>query len=154
MGIAPGTVGLLGLTVSKVEIPAGSLKVGEITAHRAWRWASGYLYSIAHAVPWIPKRTMVGDPTTGYAGVYAWKSAEALRDYRQKELTGFVSEPIVVGEVELWGTVDEYELGYRAQYAYPKKFTSASVFPDGRVTNLYEDETSFLEMLKAKYETE
>ena len=46
-------------------------------------------------------------------GVYAAKSIEHLRQF------GYVSRGIH-GEVYLWGTVVEHELGWRARFAYPK----------------------------------
>jgi hypothetical protein len=46
-------------------------------------------------------------------GVYAAKNIEHLRQL------GYEGRGIR-GEVHLWGTVVEHELGWRAQFAYPK----------------------------------
>ena len=46
-------------------------------------------------------------------GVYAAKSLELLRKNRYDSCG-------IYGEVSLWGTVVEHELGWRAQFAYPK----------------------------------
>lgn len=48
-------------------------------------------------------------------GVYA---ARSLEDLRGQMLTGLALS--VVGEVYLWGKIIPGELGFRAQYAYPK----------------------------------
>jgi len=56
-------------------------------------------------------------------GVYAAKSIEHLRQF------GYVSRGIH-GEVYLWGTVVEHELGWRARFAYPKSlFLPPDVLP-------------------------
>lgn len=34
-------------------------------------------------------------------------------------MTGEYGKECVIGQVALWGTIIEHELGYRAQYAYP-----------------------------------
>lgn len=48
-------------------------------------------------------------------GIYAAKSEQHLSDIR------YVRNEEVHGEVYLWGRVWDHELGYRAQFAYPKK---------------------------------
>jgi hypothetical protein len=52
--------------------------------------------------------------------VYAAKSLEHLRKNRYDRCG-------IYGEVSLWGTVVEHELGWRAQFAYPK---SLFLLPD------------------------
>lgn len=48
-------------------------------------------------------------------GIYAWKKREACQDVS--------SDPhYVVGEVWLWGRILECDLGFRAQFSYPKTF--------------------------------
>lgn len=51
-------------------------------------------------------------------GDYASKSLDHLRRL------GY-TERRILGEVWLWGTVVEHEEGWRAQFAYPRKFTVA-----------------------------
>jgi hypothetical protein len=50
-------------------------------------------------------------------GVYAAKSLDCLR------ALGYMRYGSIYGELYLWGTVVEHQLGWRAQYAYPKNFT-------------------------------
>lgn len=44
----------------------------------------------------------------------------------------------VIGEVYLWGKVIAHELGYRAQYAYPKTIITARLEISERVARLYQ----------------
>ena len=48
-------------------------------------------------------------------GIYAVKTLHHFRSARYEQFG-------IYGEVYLWGTVVEHELGYRAQLAYPKNF--------------------------------
>jgi len=48
-------------------------------------------------------------------GVYAAKSLDCLR------ALGYMRYGSIYGELYLWGTVVEHQLGWRAQFAYPKK---------------------------------
>ena len=78
-----------------------------------------------NGIHWQPGRPFVagcrcqgcqaGPQSNCTCGVYAAKS---LADLRR---TGYVDFGIV-GEVCLWGTVVEHQAGWRAQFAYPKKF--------------------------------
>jgi hypothetical protein len=49
-------------------------------------------------------------------GVYAARNKEHL------QWIGYLADADIYGEVALWGEVVPHELGYRAQYAYPKNF--------------------------------
>ena len=52
-------------------------------------------------------------------GIYAFKKlADLLRALEASGLEAIA----VVGEVSLWGTVIEFERGYRASFAYPYSF--------------------------------
>ena len=53
--------------------------------------------------------------------MYSAKSIQHLRTF------GYMRFGIY-GEVWLWGTVVEHQLGWRAQYAYPKNFTCRSTW--------------------------
>ena len=54
-------------------------------------------------------------------GLYAFKTLPYLVEWLEHR------EPnIVVGEVYLWGKIVDCQYGYRAQYAYPKRFYSNS----------------------------
>jgi hypothetical protein len=96
-----------------------------IVGHRVWRWDSAGLRSL-NGKPWSPCQPLAAKCGAGNAhdahepphldctcGVYAAKSREHLRQL------GYEGRGIR-GEVNLWGTVVEHELGWRAQFAYPK----------------------------------
>ena len=109
--------------------------ISPIAAHRVWQWDTTGLKSLC-GEPWSPGKPLaaecraashgiiVGRAEAAHAahdapqasctcGVYASKSLEHLRT------TGYARYGIH-GEVNLWGTVVEHELGYRAQFAYPR----------------------------------
>jgi hypothetical protein len=99
--------------------------ISPIIGHRVWRWDAAGLRSL-NGKPWSPRRPLAAKCGAGYAhdahepphldctcGVYAAKNIEHLRQL------GYEGRGIR-GEVHLWGTVVEHELGWRAQFAYPK----------------------------------
>ena len=104
--------------------------ISPIVAYRAWQWDATGLKSFC-GEPWHPSRTLaarctrfVGDAAHHFhdapqmnctCGIYAAKSRENLR---RAGYMGFG----IHGEVYLWGTVVEHQLGWRAQYACPKNF--------------------------------
>jgi len=98
-----------------------------IVGYRVWQWDAAGLRSLNNE-PWRPGQPMVAgcrassvathDPHDApqancTCGVYAAKNLEHL------PTTGYWQYGIH-GEVDLWGTVVEHELGWRAQFAYPK----------------------------------
>ncbi len=99
--------------------------ISPIVGWRVWRWDAAGLKSL-NGRRWPPGQPLAAKCGAGNAheaheppradctcGVYASKSREHLR------LTGY--EPLGIrGEVHLWGTVVEHELGWRSQFAYPK----------------------------------
>jgi len=112
--------------------------ISPIVGYRVWTWGTLGLKSLCGAT-WRPGRsqvarcrastvvgTLVGrgkakddahdaphDDCT--CGIYAVKTFHHFRS------AGYDKYGIY-GEVYLWGTVVEHELGYRAQFAYPKNF--------------------------------
>jgi hypothetical protein len=110
--------------------------ISPIIGYRAWQWDDSGLRSFM-GQPWLPLqpleaqcRTSVGaimpvpletEPPAHRVpemecscGIYATKSLNHLRQ------TGYYcSRSAVYGEVYLWGSVVEHELGWRAQFAYP-----------------------------------
>jgi len=99
--------------------------ISPIIGWRVWRWYAGGLRSL-NGKPWSPGQPLAAKCGAGNAheaheppqadctcGVYASKSREHLRQIRLDRYG-------VLGEVDLWGTVVEHELGWRAQFAYPK----------------------------------
>ena len=99
--------------------------ISPIIGHRVWRWDAAGLRSL-NGKPWSPRQPLAAKCGAGNAhdadepphlectcGVYAAKNIEHLRQL------GYEGRGIR-GEVHLWGTVVEHELGWRAQFAYPK----------------------------------
>jgi hypothetical protein len=109
-----------------------------MVGYRVWHWDAAGLKSL-NGIHWLPgkplsaacgialSRTIAGRAEHGYVtheaphedctcGVYSAKSLDHLRTF------GYMQYGIY-GEVWLWGTVVEHQLGWRAQYAYPKNFT-------------------------------
>jgi len=97
--------------------------ISPIIAYRAWFLSPSGLMSL-NGEFWPPNRRLEAsckrspdphEPPHGACscGVYAAKSVDQLQRIGYAELG-------VRGEVYLWGTVVEHELGWRAQYAYPK----------------------------------
>jgi hypothetical protein len=116
--------------------------ISPIVGYRAWKWNTTVLQSLC-GERWYPRQplaarcraaTIVGradvvhdahdlPQTNCTCGVYASKSFEQLRT------TGYERFGIH-GEVYLWGTVVEHEVGWRAQFAYPKTlFLSPDLIP-------------------------
>jgi hypothetical protein len=99
--------------------------ISPIIGHRIWRWDAAGLRSL-NGKRWSPRQPVAAKCGAGNAhdadepphlectcGVYAAKNIEHLRQL------GYEGRGIR-GEVHLWGTVVEHELGWRAQFAYPK----------------------------------
>lgn len=105
-----------------------------VVGYRVWSWDAIGLKSLNGEL-WMPGqplsaacRTLAGRAEDGLAvhdapqmnctcGVYAAKSLDCLR------ALGYMRYGSIYGELYLWGTVVEHQLGWRAQYAYPKNFT-------------------------------
>lgn len=97
--------------------------ISPIVAYRVWQWDSLGLKSLNNE-QWFPGCALEANtsrcrkehaaPKEGCTcGVYAAQNFAHLQEI------GY-SRYGVHGEVYLWGTVVEYQLGWRAQYAYPK----------------------------------
>lgn len=110
--------------------------ISPMVGYRVWHWDAAGLKSL-NGIHWLPgkplsaacgialSRTIAGRAEHGYVtheaphedctcGVYSAKSLDHLRTF------GYMQYGIY-GEVWLWGTVVEHQLGWRAQFAYPKK---------------------------------
>jgi hypothetical protein len=109
--------------------------ISPIVGYRSWRWKATGLQPL-NGSPWIPGRPLAAScgPPAGTivsrteathspdelphadctCGVCAAKNLEHLREIDYERLG-------IHGEVYLWGTVVEHRLGWRAQFAYPKK---------------------------------
>jgi len=104
--------------------------ISPIIGYRAWQWDATGLRSLCGEL-WHPGRPLAAGcnvSVRGMAhhvhdapemsctcGIYAAKSHA---DLRSAGYTGFG----IHGEVYLWGTVVEHELGWRAQSAFPRNF--------------------------------
>ena len=109
--------------------------ISPIIGWRVWRWYASGLRSL-NGKPWSPGQPLAAKCGAGNAhdaheppqadctcGVYAAKSLDHLRQIGLDRYG-------VLGEVNLWGTVVEHELGWRAQFAYPKTlFLSPDLIP-------------------------
>jgi hypothetical protein len=100
-------------------------RISPIIGHRVWRWDAAGLSSLNGKL-WSPRQPLAAKCGAGTAhgahepprldctcGVFAAKNIEHLRQL------GYDGRGIR-GEVHIWGTVVEHELGWRAQFAYPK----------------------------------
>jgi len=103
-----------------------------VVGYRVWSWDAIGLKSLNGEL-WMPGqrlsaacRRLAGRAEDGLAvhdapqtdctcGVYAAKSLDCLR------ALGYMRYGSIYGELYLWGTVVEHQLGWRAQFAYPKK---------------------------------
>ena len=109
-----------------------------------WRYwqlrPNGLLRSVTHRrVEWRPGEPLVAvcqmgghdAPAPGCAcGIHAEPSLEVLRE---QGLCMAPAEPLVVGQVDLWGDVVTDDHGLRAQYGYPHRLslvTPADAPPD------------------------
>jgi hypothetical protein len=97
--------------------------ISPVIAYRVWVWSPSGLMSL-NGEFWPPNQRLEAtckrspnrhEPPHGACscGIYAAKSVDQL------QRIGY-AERGVCGEVYLWGTIVEHELGWRAQYAYPK----------------------------------
>jgi len=121
-----------------------------LCAYRAWKFEGDRLLSL-NGVEWEPGQAMVATCNRGVTllhgtigcalhshtaphptctcGIYAGKNLEHLVEINYAQMG-------IHGEVDLWGNVLECELGYRAQYAYPRYF----VVPPWLLFDLHEAE--------------
>jgi hypothetical protein len=138
--------------------------VEPLRAYRAWQFENGTLLSLNRDV-WEPGEAKVAScnrlkadphyqlsrgehPEMAYAhhvspdpdctcGIYAGKNLEHLVEINYAQMG-------IHGEVDLWGRVQECELGYRAQYAYPRYF----VVPPWLLANFREAEFRLVTLSK------
>lgn len=101
-----------------------------ITGYRSWRVEQGFLASYGAIWPYntvlIAKcgKEEHDDDVPNLncqCGIYAFRTPQDSSYYSKN-----VAPVTVSGVVALWGKVIEHEDGYRAQYAYPLKFSSLS----------------------------
>lgn len=89
-------------------------RVGEIFAPRFWVFDDNHIYGPSHwRMRWEHQGPVECQIDGSLHGVYAWHHVGPILEWLAKHQT----EPVVVGIVGLWGSVIEYEFGYRAQFA-------------------------------------
>ena len=108
--------------------------ISPIVGYRVWTWGTLGLKSLC-GKSWHPGQVVAARCRASIVGGRG-KAKDDLHDapheectcgiYAAKTLHHFRSAGYdrygIHGEVYLWGTVVEHELGYRAQFAYPKNF--------------------------------
>jgi hypothetical protein len=103
--------------------------ISPIVGYRVWDWDATGLRSL-NGEQWFPGRALTAKcPTTDHespadgcsCGVYAAKNNQHLQ-----KISFYWADYVVHGEVYLWGKVAEHDLGYRAQFAYPKSLVLPS----------------------------
>jgi hypothetical protein len=100
------------------------------------RWAPFEALEARHHSAPLGDRSAVGAATcsgppcgTNYSrhymrcGIYAFSSRNALLNAVRYGPFSTLRAPLIVGEVWLWGRFAQHEYGYRAQFAYPARFT-------------------------------
>lgn len=110
---------------AELGIPDG---IEPLVGWRYWRADEGWLCSLNKLKTWPARRPLVAQCHLGMdhgplpgeqcgCGIYAAVDLPTLKELVQPAL----DSPIVVGEVSLWGKVIPAELGYRAEFAYPRR---------------------------------
>lgn len=131
------------------KIETSDPEVGEIIAWRTWRFAGGYIQSMAADEVWepgIPRKANINAQHSQGAfggwpyvagGIHAWKTKQDALQYGSHYISSYETETgchhrreIVIGRVALWGNVVEHEKGYRAEFAKPIAFDDIMAFPD------------------------
>ena len=87
---------------------------GEIYAPRIWVFDDEYLYGPSFWHKRWEHDEPVALPTIDHTlhGVYAFKDERLLYEWLRENQKA----PVIVGRVRLWGSVIEYERGWRAQF--------------------------------------
>ena len=104
------------------DIPEEELicATGGLVAWRGWNIETfGDRIRSFNGTEWEPKKKLVAVAIGSESGIYAWKKRDAVaKDTNISRIWG---------EVWLWGRVLECELGYRAEFAYPKSFVNTGI---------------------------
>ncbi len=111
--------------IAGLGIPDG---IDPLAGWRYWRADEGWLCSLNKLKTWPAGKPLVAQCPLGMdhgplpgeqcgCGIYAAIDLETLKELVQPHL----ESPLVVGEVALWGKVIPAELGYRAEFAYPRR---------------------------------
>jgi len=113
------------VSLPELCIPDG---IEPIVGWRYWRAEAGWLFSLNRFKTWPAARALEArcSLTDGHAepppgercgcGIYAALDLDTLKEITEPDLESL----LVVGEVALWGRVIPADLGYRAQFGYPR----------------------------------
>lgn len=89
-----------------------------IVAWRAWKIFNFSLHALTASYEYP-----IAEPALGYTpgfygshGIHAFKRLDDLLNYLYRNNYCYQ----VIGQISLWGDIVEHELGYRAEYGYPK----------------------------------
>ena len=112
----------------------------------AWGYPPMSLRSFQNPMSWLPGQPAVSDelPTMDNShGISVYKTVQAAMDGGADAIAGTSANRadvplcyrggIVLGHVELWGSVVEHDRGYRAQYVQPITFIRAWGYDPDRI---------------------
>jgi hypothetical protein len=105
------------------------IKLGEIIGYRAWLVNKKMeLKSIYAKYTWKPGPQTAAELSPDYAsGFFAFKKIESAEKTYQ---CYHYYDPVVFGEIAMWGTVYEHKFGYRAEHARITKLTELKFEPE------------------------
>ncbi len=88
--------------------------IGEVYAPRFWTYDDEYLYGPSRGIRWPHDRPLEAEiQWGGFQGVYAWKALYPICEW----LVFHQTLPVIIGEVQLWGSVIEHGIGPEGQDA-------------------------------------
>ena len=121
--------------MDEVSLPGRSF--GHVIGWRVWRLPApdelpdfdGLLVSVVIRRSCWPVRRAKASPQPPTArgsgancGIYAFRTILGALSYAEQALSDWAGQPLILGEVALWGRVVEHEHGFRAEFAYPYSF--------------------------------
>lgn len=103
-------------------IESAGIRAGEVTGYRAWRVAHGRLFSMyMEDCQWPTNTPLRAERMTDHKnGIHAFKYLGEVEHYVREWLDYRIFEchtPMVMGTVDLWGSVVEHERGWRGEFA-------------------------------------
>jgi len=129
---------------------------------KMFRERDGYLFT-GTTVLWTPGRPYTAQCTAGRGhkdpppapgcscGVYSYKTLRDLVHYTENGYM-YGGTHLVLGQLWLWGIVIQHQLGYRAEYAYPKQLGVADEATAVRIQALYAIPCEVIDV-RATYDT-
>lgn len=122
----PGTTVSVTCPHGTFQVPSEGIRAGEVTGVRAWRVKKPLLPVLRSVVVpyyWDYDQPATGNPLHENHGIYAYLDYDAMsRDLFFNQDFG---TPWVTGKVEMWGTILEFNAGYRAEFARVVEFNRA-----------------------------